>query len=621
MKKIIVVLVAVLLISAATVSGATVRYTGDFEDGTTEDWGGGSVASVNGETMFNPDDEAYISDNSFNNTDFNFTGRVYSTTADGFMRIMLGDWGDSPKNYLVIDWQNDRIDLFNSGTSGDDDSITTAGLSTGTYYDFTFKGNSTGLHAKVGSYRWMQVSRNTEFTNRPALKNGGWTTYLSEYDYMNTSSIASTVEVSGIVEDSSDNTRIEGATVTATNSTGDVVDTDTTNSNGEYSLNVTEGEEYTFTADESEYHSDSYTQTVSGDVLLDFSLDPIIVDGRVVDTSGSGVSDATVEFRDGYGSVVKATTTNATGFYEVQISNDTYEVNATKSMYTANDITYTVNGSGTVNDIEIEAKGVLNGTITDLDDYAIENVTVEVYENGTLVDSTKSDVNGNFNMNVTNGDYTVEFTKDFYHPYSENISVTGNYDMGKIRLEAREYDLTMQVSPYMNYSDTQELTVRFNDGDVTDNVTITITDSFENYTIVEYYANNRTLIATSNESLAGRVNVNASYDAGDKIVYVDQNVTVAPITMENVEILSPLYSVFSVLDNQRMQYVFFVVIAGVGAAITTSIYGGMAMMIIAIIGGWIAGFIGLGLVLASLFSGMFIMMNTEDPAKYGGFRK
>lgn len=620
MKKIIVICVSVLLISA-TASAATVRYTGDFEDGTTEDWGGGSVSSVNGEKMFHADGDAYINDNSFNNTDFNFTGVAYSTSADAYLRILLGDWSDSQQNYLEISWQNDRIDLFNSGTSGDDDSITTAGLKTGTYYKYTFKGNSTGLHAKVGNYRWMQVSRNKEFTDRPALQNGGWPAYISEYDYMNTASTDSTAEVSGIVEDSSDNTRIEGATVKATNSTGDVVATDTTNSNGEYSVNVTEGEEYTFEATKKSYERETHTQTVSGDVLLDFSLDPIIVDGRVVDTSGSGVSDATVEFRDGYGSVVKATTTNATGFYEVQISNDTYEVNATKSMYTANDITYTVNGSGTVNDIEIEAKGVLNGTITDLDDYAIENVTVEVYENGTLVDSTKSDVNGNFSMNVTNGDYTVEFTKDFYHPYSENISVSGNYDMGKIRLEAREYDLTMQVSPYMNYSDTQELTVRFNDNDVTDNVTITITDTFENYTIVEYYANNRTLIATSNESLAGRVNVNASYDAGDKIVYVDQNVTVAPITMENVEILSPLYSVFSVLDNQRMQYVFFVVIAGVGAAITTSIYGGMAMMIIAIIGGWIAGFIGLGLVLASLFSGMFIMMNTEDPAKYGGFRK
>lgn len=423
-------------------------------------------------------------------------------------------------------------------------------------------------------------------------------------------------EVSGVVKDSSDNTRIEGATVEAIQD-GSVVKSTTTNANGEYSLNVTEGT-YTFKANKDKYEAESFTQTVSGGVIYDFSLSRIIIEGQVVDTTGSGLADAKVEVIDGFGNVVTSATTDTGGNYSVWVANGTYDFNASKSGYTNDSITYNVAGSGTINDHTLESKGLVDGYVTDLNDKRIKNATVTIYENGTKVDSMLTTKNGNFSFNVTNGDYRVDVDKHQYHSYSENFTVNGGYSLGKIQIEAREYDLTMQVSPYMNYTDVQEVVVRFNDEDVTENVTITLSGTNASK-ILTYHTSNNSLVATGNMSYYGSINVNASYNGSrtDKIVYVDENVTVAPLTIEHVEILSPLYMTITIIDNQPMQYVFIVIVVGVGAAILTTRSGGMGLMLISLIGGWIAGFIGLGVVLASLFAGMFIMLNTQDRMRYG----
>lgn len=430
------------------------------------------------------------------------------------------------------------------------------------------------------------------------------------------SGFESEYKVSGVVKDNSNNV-MSGASVEAINSSGVVIASDTTNTKGEYSLNVTSGE-YKFVSNADSYEPTSKTANVTGNMIIDFSLEPLLVSGYVKDSTNTGVADATVEFRDGFGVVVKSDTTNATGFYEVQIANGTYEINATKSSYTSDNVTYNVAGSGTVNDLVIESQSDVTGYVTDLSGNKVGNANVTLYENDVKIESKLTNRNGKFKFNTTNGDYKIEVAKNLYAPYSENFSVSGDTDLGKIRIEKKDYDLTLAMSKYMNYSDIQEIVVRFNNDDVTSNSTITITDTYTNYELITYYANNHSLVATHNESLYGEINVNASYDAGDKIVYVDENVTVSPVEMKHVEILSPLFATLSIVGNQRMQYIFFVIIVGVGATIITTRSGGMGLMIISLIGGWLAGFIGLGVVLASLFAGIFIMMNTQDTLRYGG---
>lgn len=332
------------------------------------------------------------------------------------------------------------------------------------------------------------------------------------------------------------------------------------------------------------------------------------VSGEIKDEdTGNGIDSADVRIEDSNGDIVFDSTTNSTGYYETELTDGDYKLYANKEGYYEDSITFSVSGLDMNVDLSLSSKPQVSGAIISDNGEYVSNATVELWDNGTLQYDTITDSNGEFTITVDEGNYTLEVIKDGYFPHNQTVNVTSNIDLGDITIESKEYELNLRVSPYMNHSDTQEYVVRFNDDVVTENVTVTSSNS----ALIAVDSNTLTLNATDVVNDTGEVNITATYNVDNQVIQDSENVTVAPMEMDHMEILPPLYSTLTVATNETIQYLVLAVVAGAAIATITNSLGGIGVMIISLIMGWIMEYVPLGVLLASLFGGIFIMMNTR----------
>jgi len=133
---------------------------------------------------------------------------------------------------------------------------------------------------------------------------------------------------------------IEGATITLTDSIGTLVDTATTDSNGNYLFIDVEpaADEYSVTAEKSHYESrtrDNIDVIVGSTTLVDFSLNTnAIIKGRTFDENGVLMESVTIALLDDDENVLKTTTTDSDGIFKfTKIGYGEYTVYASKSGY------------------------------------------------------------------------------------------------------------------------------------------------------------------------------------------------------------------------------------------------------------------------------------------------
>lgn len=173
-----------------------------------------------------------------------------------------------------------------------------------------------------------------------------------------------------------------------------------------------------------------------------------------------------------------------------------------------------------------------------------------------------------------------------------------------------EPTLELRVSPYMKYNESQEYNVVFEDGvpkDVTENATVTS----DNPTAINVDDSSQTLNATNDENISKRVTIRAEYTNNSETYYSNKSVTVASLTLDNVEILTPLYATIAIIGNTKIQFIIFVIVIGIGGSIATTEYGGIGLMLLCLIFGWVAGWINVGIMLSSFFFALFIFINSE----------
>ncbi|MBW2980803.1 carboxypeptidase regulatory-like domain-containing protein [Candidatus Woesearchaeota archaeon] len=142
---------------------------------------------------------------------------------------------------------------------------------------------------------------------------------------------------------------------------------------------------------------------------------PGILNGYILDDSGTGISGATVEVKQGV-SVIDSTTSAGDGSYSFTLDEGTYTVLAYTSGYYDNETAGVVvsAGSTTQHDATLQTiitTGDLSGTVSDADNN-IYLATVEVKQNGALIDSTTTDENGTYSFSSLNvGNYNVTVWK------------------------------------------------------------------------------------------------------------------------------------------------------------------------------------------------------------------
>jgi len=235
--------------------------------------------------------------------------------------------------------------------------------------------------------------------------------------------------INGTVRDANTGSPIVGAKVTAKG-----VASSFTDGTGHYSILVPAPGTYNVTASKPGYYTSLKTGIfvdIGTTEIVNFELQLIVgwIDGTVTDAkTGSAIVDVTVT-ADGVSNL-----TDETGYYNIELVPGDYTVNASKPGYYNNSTFATVTGGKTTT-VNFELQlivGWINGTVTDAStgkEIKGANVTANGYSNTT-------DTDGNYNIIVPVGNYTVTASKSGYYSsvkydisVSENLNTTVNFEL------------------------------------------------------------------------------------------------------------------------------------------------------------------------------------------------
>ncbi len=214
---------------------------------------------------------------------------------------------------------------------------------------------------------------------------------------------------------------IESAEVDAYDSNGELIAQTTTDSNGQYSLSLEDGE-YEIEARASGYSANTTTVTVAGSDItgVDFTLQGYLLEGTVTDRTGEPIADASVTIiNESTGDTVERLVTDSSGQYEYQLTeNGTYRVRAVHDNVQANKtVNYTTPGE-TVN-LQLD-KYYASGDVT------VVNASGELIDNQSIsldFSSTESDYETSWGMSDGYAKLDDAFD-DASHPNNETYELT-----------------------------------------------------------------------------------------------------------------------------------------------------------------------------------------------------
>ena len=234
--------------------------------------------------------------------------------------------------------------------------------------------------------------------------------------------------VTGVVTDAVTSAAIEGASVKF--AAGEKEFTATTDAEGKYSVELTQGVAYTMTVEAENYSSYEYEISELGEVLTfdaALTLAPKTVSGTITDeVTGAAIEGATVTFTAGEN--VYTTSTDADGKYSVEIVDvyPAYTMTVEAESYDdyENEIGVLADQLTFDAAIRLSAKTV-SGTVTDaVTSAAIEGATV-TFTAGENVYSAVSDADGKYSVEIADvyPAYTMTVEAEGYEPYESEVGV------------------------------------------------------------------------------------------------------------------------------------------------------------------------------------------------------
>ena len=234
--------------------------------------------------------------------------------------------------------------------------------------------------------------------------------------------------VTGVVTDAVTSAAIEGASVKF--AAGEKEFTATTDAEGKYSVELTQGVAYKMTVEAENYSSYEYEISELGEVLTfnaALTLAPKTVSGTITDeVTGAAIEGASVTFTAGEN--VYTTSTDADGKYSVEIVDvyPAYTMTVEAESYDdyENEIGVLADQLTFDAAIRLSAKTV-SGTVTDaVTSAAIEGATV-TFTAGENVYSAVSDADGKYSVEIADvyPAYTMTVEAEGYEPYESGVGV------------------------------------------------------------------------------------------------------------------------------------------------------------------------------------------------------
>lgn len=202
-----------------------------------------------------------------------------------------------------------------------------------------------------------------------------------------------------------------------------------------------------------------------------------------------------------------------------------------------------------------------------------------------------------------------------------NASSTRYAYLDDVKIEGTEEtnpDLSIDTRSLLRHGESQSYSVLYEEYDsqlnqnVTQNVTENSTVKSMNTNGITVDQTNNRLIATSNESFADRVYLRAEYNNSTQYQYV----TVAKVNMQNLAILPPWFRISATLGDDTIFLLIISILTGIAGTRLSTAFGGISMMEMTIVVGWLAGYVSNGLVIVSVFMAMFIGLNLAANIDY-----
>ncbi|SDY36413.1 beta strand repeat-containing protein [Halobellus clavatus] len=154
------------------------------------------------------------------------------------------------------------------------------------------------------------------------------------------------------------------------------------------------------------------------------------LNGTVTNGTGSGVTSAAVSVRNNTtNDRVTNVSSGGSGSYSAHVPAGDYFVSVSKSGYTSNSTTTTVQTNAeTTFDPTIVRVGYINGTVLNDSDVSIGSASVSLSDSstGAFVDSNVSAADGSFSVAGGPGTYTLSVTADGYATNKTTASITGS---------------------------------------------------------------------------------------------------------------------------------------------------------------------------------------------------
>lgn len=196
------------------------------------------------------------------------------------------------------------------------------------------------------------------------------------------------------------------------------------------------------------------------------------------------------------------------------------------------------------------------------------------------------------------------------HAYLDDVQIEGT--------EQTDPDLAIETKTLLKHGENQTYSVWYEEfsqeyhGNVSKNVTkdANVT-SLDTDGITVNQTNNR-LIATNNDTYAQRVDIRAEYNGSVSYTYV----TVAEVNMQNLAILPPWYRIGATLGDNTIFLFIIAILSGIAGTRLSTSFGGISMMEMTVVIGWLAGYVSDGLVMVSVFMAMFIGLNLAANIDY-----
>ncbi len=234
--------------------------------------------------------------------------------------------------------------------------------------------------------------------------------------------------VTGVVTDAVTSAAIEGASVKF--AAGEKEFTATTDAEGKYSVELTQGVAYKMTVEAENYSSYEYEISELGEVLTfnaALTLAPKTVSGTITDeVTGAAIEGATVTFTAG--EKVYTTSTDAEGKYSVEIVDvyPAYTMTVEAESYDdyENEIGVLADQLTFDAAIRLSAK-TISGTVTDaVTSAAIEGATV-TFTAGENVYTASTDADGKYSVEIADvyPAYTMTVEAEGYEPYESGVGV------------------------------------------------------------------------------------------------------------------------------------------------------------------------------------------------------